>query len=315
MYKVSAPGSIMIMGEHAVLHAKPAIVLAIDKRVFVTLIPNNSNSKDITIQSSFGEHKCSINDIQVKAPFSYVLQAISLFKDQLTNGFSLLIESNISATVGFGSSAAVVSAVVASLLWFTNKSQPAAKEVFDIAKKVILLVQEQRGSGADLVASVFGGLNAYSVEPFSINKITNNLTLLAVYCGYKTPTPEVIKIVQSKQQLNPELYNAIYNLMEYCTLDAISSLQNNNLVMFGKMMQIYHNLLGQLGVSDNNLNNICSELLKNKNIIGAKISGSGLGDCVIGLAKSNNIDLNSFDAFDAKNKYIITTSKDGLIYE
>ncbi len=37
--KVSAPGKIHLMGEHSVVYGKPALLAAINKRVFVELVP------------------------------------------------------------------------------------------------------------------------------------------------------------------------------------------------------------------------------------------------------------------------------------
>jgi mevalonate kinase len=39
MYKASAPGSLMLLGEYAVLHDYPALVCAIDKRISVIIEP------------------------------------------------------------------------------------------------------------------------------------------------------------------------------------------------------------------------------------------------------------------------------------
>ena len=49
---VKAPGSMMLMGEHAVLHQEPAIVAAIDRWITVTLSPRNDEK--LSIESVFG---------------------------------------------------------------------------------------------------------------------------------------------------------------------------------------------------------------------------------------------------------------------
>ena len=58
-YKFSAPGSIMLMGEHAVLRNQLAIVGAVDKRMTVTLTPHENNR--IEIYSSLGNYHTTLD--------------------------------------------------------------------------------------------------------------------------------------------------------------------------------------------------------------------------------------------------------------
>ena len=79
MIKSSAPGSIMIMGEHAVLHGKKAIVAAIAKRISIELTPRSD--KKISIMSDiFGGYQDSLPIQQLVKPFHFVLAAIQHFQ-------------------------------------------------------------------------------------------------------------------------------------------------------------------------------------------------------------------------------------------
>ena len=48
MISTSAPGSLMISGEHAVVYGHPAIVCAIDARVHITLTPADDGPPSTT---------------------------------------------------------------------------------------------------------------------------------------------------------------------------------------------------------------------------------------------------------------------------
>ena len=52
-FKASAPGSLMLLGEHAVLHGKPALVGALDKRITVTLTPMRHDRIEIISNQRF----------------------------------------------------------------------------------------------------------------------------------------------------------------------------------------------------------------------------------------------------------------------
>lgn len=74
LFKASAPGSLMLLGEYAVLHGKHALVCAVDKRMTVKLSPRNDSV--ITIRSALGEHQTSISRIKSVVPFQFVLTTL-----------------------------------------------------------------------------------------------------------------------------------------------------------------------------------------------------------------------------------------------
>ena len=65
LFKVSVPGSIMLLGEHAVLYGYPAIVCAINRRISITL---QSRTDDIIIinTESFGKYETTIKKVWKK---------------------------------------------------------------------------------------------------------------------------------------------------------------------------------------------------------------------------------------------------------
>ena len=50
-------------------------------------------------------------------------------------------------------------------------------------------------------------------------------------------------------------------------------------------MNIHQGLMQALGVSDQKLNNLLNQLGQYPGIMGAKISGAGLGDCIVGIGQ------------------------------
>jgi mevalonate kinase len=53
----------------------------------------------------------------------------------------------------------------------------------------------------------------------------------------------------------------------------------------GEIMNIQQGMLDSLGVNTALLGDMVLDLRKQQGILGAKISGAGLGDCVVGLGK------------------------------
>jgi mevalonate kinase len=296
-YKVSAPGSLMLFGEHAVLHGKQAIVVAIDQYIRIELIPRLD--RKIQIEScEFGTKTISLDKFEITKPYNYVLTAIKQYLNKNICGFTLKINSDFPANIGFGSSAAVTVATIGVLsLWLNGKPLDQMK-LYRQAAKTIRLVHGI-ASGADVAASVFGGIIAYKMKPAKIQKINTRLPLIAVYSGSKTPTFKVIAKVEKENSQSPALFTHLYNAIGCCAKNAIDAIKKNDLARLGKLMEMHQGIQIAMGVSTTTLEKLISSLHTKPSVRGVKISGAGLGDCVVGLGK---IPLNTFPQNNIQKK-------------
>lgn len=280
-YQAEIPGSIMLCGEHAVLRGSLAIASAVDKHITVTLTPRAD--KTIKINSYLlGDHELQISDIAIKEPFQFVLTAIASYSNKLSCGFDLEIASEFSDQLGLGSSAAVTVATISVIEQWLHK-QPEQMQLFKLAKKVVQKAQGI-GSGTDIVASVFGGTVAYKMKPLYIEKLAHNPPLIIVYSGSKTPTVEVIKVVTALEKKYPKTFKNIFAAINSCAEKAITAINNKDWPKLGELMNIHQGLQDAMGTNNETLSRLIFELRQQPDICGAKISGAGLGDCVIGIA-------------------------------
>ena len=275
----SAPGSLMLLGEHAVLHGHRALVCAINRRITIQLTPNTDSA--LRIDSSLGTYHSSIEELADHPSFRFVVQTIRQYRDDLPSGFDLKIDSGFSADIGFGSSAAVTVAMHAVLMKWINGINPSHEALFAQALETVHTVQG-RGSGADLAASIFGGIVGYSTAPEFL-PVPLSLPLTAVFCGYKTPTAEVIEKVLEFRQADRQKYDRIYAEIDSAVLDAVTRLQKKDFPAFAGILNRNQDLMDAMGVNTPELQEIVSTLQHDPGISGAKISGSGLGDCAVGI--------------------------------
>ncbi|WP_225307556.1 mevalonate kinase family protein [Nitrincola iocasae] len=292
-FKVSAPGSTMLMGEHAVLQGEVALVCAVDARIEVTLRPRSD--RQVHIHSSLCQYQSDLDRLTPQPALSFVLAAVSAYRTQLPSGFDLIIESGFSSTIGLGSSAAVTAAMVVALEHFAS-IESTLLEQFRSGLAIIHTVQEGRGSGADLAASLSGGIVCFSPSPLQIEALQcpDGLTLSLFYCGYKMKTPEVLRYVESRWQQEPQLLQQLYRLMGETSLAAVRALKAADLITLGRLMQVYQGLMDALGVNDATLAKMLADLRQDSAVLGSKISGSGLGDCVLTLGKTTPQPLQGF---------------------
>lgn len=278
-FRASAPGSMMLLGEYAVLQGKPSVVCAINKRMTVTLTPREDDK--IEIESELGTHHTTISEIEVERPLQFVLGALKHCQGKLRHGCHIQVESEFSDKVGLGSSAAVTVATLSAIFtWLNVRVSPL--ELIRQSKIIVRLTQGV-GSGADVAASVFGGVVSYQAQPFFAERFNVTYPISALYAGYKTKTADAINHVQKKFEIYPNLYRHLTNSIGQCAADGIQMLRREDWIKFGEVMNIQQGIMDSLGVNTPPLQSMVEELHAQPSMLGAKISGSGLGDCVIGL--------------------------------
>ena len=308
MYKVSVPGSLMLFGEHAVLHDKLAIAAAVDKKITANLTLRTDNVINIT--SSLGMLQTNLESLEINNQLRFVTTAI---KHQIKNlsiskGFDLYIESDFSAQVGLGSSAASTIATLALLELAYKSVKIDLMELFFLARRIIREVQGI-GSGADVAASIFGGVISYKMSSAIIEKIADTLPLAIIYCGYKLATPLVVAKVKDLYGRYPNIFSLVFDAIEHCVIEAVKQIKEKNWQNLGELMNIHQGLQDALGVNDANLAKLIFSLREQPNIFGAKISGSGLGDCVIGLGDvTSDFSLNQIDVSIASGGIIVMSN-------
>ena len=279
--KVSAPGSLMLTGEHAVLHGSPAAACAVDKRIYLTLSPRDDRA--VHIESPLGTLEATLDNLLQQGQFTFIIEAIK--QSGLATGVDIRTESEFSSTVGLGSSAAVTVCICMALNTFMGKI-PARAELFRQCHNVVHGVQKT-GSGCDLAASIYGGIIAmesrdgvYTPRKLDCPSLPE---IDLYYCGYKMKTPEVIALVTKRAQAEPEKYEKLYQYMTQVAGATVTMLERGNFEMAGNLFGKYQMLMEQLGVCDNTLRDMVTRLQDDEGVLGAKISGSGLGDCVVSL--------------------------------
>ncbi|OQA27160.1 MAG: mevalonate kinase [Verrucomicrobia bacterium ADurb.Bin345] len=282
--RTSAPGSMMLLGEHAVLHGHHALVCALNRRIHVMLSPRSD--REIHITSSLGRLELTLDTIEPKEPLAFVLGAVAQRKGDLKSGFDLTVQSEFTHKAGLGSSAAVTVATTAALgLWLDEKVEEES-----VLRASVAIIQDIQGlgSGADAAASVYGGILLYRAKPLKVMKLGAVHPVTLVYSGSKKPTAEVVRLVEAAHAKQPATYDRIYELMGHSAEEAAAAIERGDWQSVGGLLNINQGLMDAIGVCDGKLAGIVYALRKDPGILGAKISGSGLGDCVIGLGRARN---------------------------
>lgn len=102
----------------------------------------------------------------------------------------------------------------------------------------------------------------------------------------KTPTQVVIAHINQKEKENPEHFRRIFEEINSLTNQAVDAIQKNDLSHFGFLLDQAHEQMILLGLENESLADLRKIFLQDPLVLGSKISGSGLGDCLVVLAKT-----------------------------
>ena len=316
-WQSKAPANTMILGEHSVVYGHPAIACALNQ--FVTIEWQARQDNALHIQSALGEHHTQIEYITLHPKLNFVVAALQAFQKALPHGLNIKIHSEFSSTIGLGSSAAVLAAMLSGLNHICN-SEFNLDRLFAIGHQIIIDIQG-RGSGTDLAASLAGGWiffqpKSNKTAPAQINKLTIDtdkpaLELQLIYAGYKTPTAKVLEFVAQQWQAKPKQLEMLYRSMAQVTRSAQQSLLSNDLENFYQHIKSYQELMIKLGVSDNTLEHIISAMNGCLELHAAKISGSGLGDCVLGIGNLKECSTASQNSLNRYQQIAIKSTSTG----
>ena len=284
----SAPGKIILFGEHFVVHGTNALLAAIDKRVTVT--STFTENKTIKVNSQLGtiEVPMSSSHEEVESefrPFVYLANKM-INSHQDVNGLEITINSDIPIGVGLGSSSACCVAATASIsgLFKEVSSEENLKMSIEAEKTIF-----PDTSGADCTVCTYGGIIEYDkINGSKKNTDASNLNLLITNSMIPHSTKRSVEKVSKFKEDDEERFSQLCAL-ETKLIDEVNiALKNKDLITLGLKMSENQKYLEEIQVSNDTLRGMIGSLKEIS--LGAKITGAGDGGCVIALVKDENLD-------------------------
>ena len=288
---VSAPGKLMLLGEHAVLYNRPCIVTAVGQRMKATVELINEpvfqlNAPDVQV-INYKKPMSNLGKEDIPKGAKFVEIAVTNFIDSRFRGNDIVgvriqTQSEFSSQFGFGSSSASTVCVIKALSELTGKKL-TNKQIFDLAYKTILDIQG-KGSGFDVAAAIYGGTLYFVtggkvIEPLNLK----SLPLIIGYSGIKADTVTLINEVSKKIKEYPKIIDNIFTHVQQLVILARKKLLNKDFRALGELINFNQGYLASLGVSSGKLEAMI-HAARNAGAYGAKLSGAGGGDCMICLA-------------------------------
>jgi phosphomevalonate kinase len=296
-----APGKLFVLGEYAVLDGCPAIVAAIDRHVEVAVqrTPRATRVRVCAPACAAADFP-TLHPPVIEGPLRFVVAgfaaALSQCREIGQQGWSLTITGTMvgpdGAKIGLGSSAAVTTATIAALLAAARKDV-SRDDLFAAALAAHRKAQEDVGSGADVAASVYGGLVLFQPRERSLPAVTpltlpSHTKLLVAWTGESASTPGLVKhYLAARNGAAPARAAFLYASRTYVAA-FVSALRQGRLSHVaidgnGAALARLGERLG-LPVVTPRLARLVA--IARSHGAAAKISGAGSGDCGIALTRN-----------------------------
>jgi len=285
----SAPGKIILTGEHFVVYGEPALVVAIDRRVTIKASERRDEALRVVsdrgivgvfegnsfkIESGGRDSKSFLEPVRIAAVA--VMDRVGIRR-----GLDVEVQSTIPVGAGLGSSSAVSVATVASVgrVLGVELSQRDIADLSLEAEKFVHI----NPSGVDPAISTYGGIMLYKRgEGITRLGFTPNLSLVIGNTGLSRNTGRLVQYVRERRDRLPTIIDPLIELAGNLTLRAVEALQEGDVKRFGELMDVNHGFLVAVGVSNEALDRLIYAA-RRAGALGAKLTGAGGGGCMVAL--------------------------------
>lgn len=284
-FRSTAPGKIILFGEHAVVYGRPAIaapVSQVQAQVTVAAAPRQP-AGEILIQAPDVGLRARLADLPTDHPLRRAVE-----ETQRALGVARLpactlhIASTIPVASGLGSGAAVSVALVRALAAFLGHSLPD-EQVSALAFEVEKL-HHGTPSGVDNTVITYA-CPVYFVrgQPIERLRLAAPFTLAIGDTGIASPTALAVGDLRRAWQVDPARYEPLFDAAGEIARAARRALEAGTPEACGPLMDENHRLLQGMGVSCPELDILVSAA-RAAGALGAKLSGGGRGGNMIALA-------------------------------
>ncbi len=285
----SAPGKVIICGEHFVVYGGLAVAAAIDKRAYATVKLRDGGTVRISSkQIGTAEWQDGKLAKESSKGVSGRLEAYRKMVDAILEqhgrgkGVSVSIDSQIPRASGLGSSAAIAVATASALLDALGVSF-TTEDVINYA-----LVAESeihyKPSGIDPTIATIGGIITFrrGAKPSKI-EVQKGFEMLVIESGRQRRTGVMVRKVAQFRELHINLFDKLMEVSDMIAKEVELAIHNNRIERLGSLMTVSHNILRAIGVSSRELDEIVERVLRG-GAYGAKLTGGGGGGAVIAVA-------------------------------
>ncbi|HEX8680854.1 MAG TPA: mevalonate kinase [Ardenticatenaceae bacterium] len=282
--EASAPGKVILFGEHAVVYYRPAIAVPIMQVKATVVAENGRPEAGVVIHAEDIGRRYMADAARPEEPLAYTCRTVLReFGIEAEPDVRLSLHSEIPIASGLGSGAATSAAMAKALArWLGHELPPdrLSAIVYETEK-----IHHGTPSGIDnTVVAYEQPIWFQRDQPIQMFKVGAPLTLLVADTGVYSPTRHSVSDVRQRWTENPARYDSLFDHIAEIAWQARAALQHGDGTRLGQLMNENHRWLVELGVSAPE-NDHLADAARAAGALGAKLSGGGRGGNNVALVR------------------------------
>jgi len=305
MTKYSAPGKIILFGEHAVVYGRPALAIPVTQ-VHVEVDISDSARSGIWIDAPDVNLHAELNTLPSDHPIASVINNLFfLLRVSPFPNLEIKISSTIPVASGLGSGAAVTVALTRALSTHLNHSMNA--EEVNVFTYEIEKIHHGTPSGIDnTVVTYARPVYFMKNEPPEMFKVGRPFTMVIADTGISALTKESVGDVRRLWMNDRARWETVFDKIGEISFTARRAIEAGKYELLGELMNENHGLLQKMTVSSPELDELVKAAL-HAGALGAKLSGGGRGGNMIALVEPEKAEEVSLSLKAAGAKHTIIT--------
>lgn len=304
---VSAPGKIILFGEHSVVYGQPAIALPVTQ-VSATCRIAYEDHQGVLIQLPDIGERVYLNEAPLDHPHAAAIREFFQRAPAITSqlkGLTIELTSTIPIGRGLGSGAALAAALLRGLathfdLRHLGSDAAISEMTYEIEKlhhgtpsgidntvvsyeRPIFFVRDMFNSDRKTLEMLLDREGYYlflpAINPFLVNKRFN---ILIADTGITALTKEAVGDVRTDWLSNRLMVETYFMRAGEIAMEALQAIKAGEIETLGLLMNFNHKVLKLLNVSSEELDGLVGAALE-AGALGAKMSGGGRGGNMIAL--------------------------------
>jgi mevalonate kinase len=302
----SAPGKIILFGEHAVVYGRPALAVPVTQ-VHAHVEVLDSPRTGIWIDAPDISLNAELNTLPSDHPIASVIHNL-FFLSRISSfpNIDIKITSTIPVASGLGSGAAVTVALTRALSSHLDYSMTDV-EINSFAYEIEKLHHGTPSGIDNTVVTYAKPVYFVKGQPIETFKVGEPFTILIGNTGIIAPTKESVSDVRKLWESEKDKWEGVFDQVGEIAKQARTAIERGARGELGSLMNQNHMLLQKMTVSSPELDDLVSAAVT-AGALGAKMSGGGRGGNMIALVEADGSETISEALLHAGAKRVIFTT-------